>query len=236
MEINPRPRATLSVAMITLSIQGTPYYAMLTMPAVLMPANYSKAFSVGNCPEISSIRGANAGSTNLGYGQARARPPPQIDERLGPDKVISRVNKGRHRSFLSGIQSEAPSPPLEFREPQIAELVAQAWVLPLQLEADGCLKSIAVSEVIERGVDRALTIDGVFLVRPCIGATGADACPGLVIVGVDINTGHVDTHSAKEGLVKVGDTIDRGVDHEAVFTRPVVAVVCSKAKTRRQAV
>ncbi|AIK44608.1 Uncharacterised protein [Brucella anthropi] len=149
MEISSWPGATLSVTMSTLSTQSPRGYTMLTMPAVLMPANHSRAFGVGNCPEISSTRGANARSTNLGYGQARARPPPQIDERLGPDKVTTRVNKGRHRSFLSRIQSEAPGPPLEFREPQIAELIAQAWVLPLQLEADGCLKSIAVSEVIE---------------------------------------------------------------------------------------
>ncbi len=54
--------------------------------------------------------------------------------------------------------------------------------------------------MVEGCVDGALTMDGVFLVRP-----------SLIVVGIDGNTGHIDPRAAEKLLIDISDAIDRTV-------------------------
>lgn len=66
--------------------------------------------------------------------------------------------------------------------------------------------------------------------------TSANPRPDSVIVGVEIDAGHIDRRTAKKCLIDISNAIDARIDHQSVIAFPGRAIICGEAQSSHQTV
>ncbi len=93
-------------------------------------------------------------------------------------------------------------------------------ILPFHAKAHCSLDRIAVAEVVETGVDKALAIDRILVIIPVIGTANPKTAPNAVIAACKAHSLNIDLRSFKELIVKIGDTVDVGPVKQALVILP----------------